>query len=136
MVRIRVFSGIISNCKNTSFLLLHLLLRHKKSSREYPSCSERLTIQRKYFSQWLQKPLYITFVVLLALACPWSFLRDSASSFHWLSSSIFSCCCSSSSRIGNISSHIHYMMFPSIQTIYFLEDMILVKCQYQHIFCC
>ena len=25
-----------------------------------------------------------------------------------------------SSRIGNISSHLHYMMFPSIQTIYFL----------------
>ena len=46
-------------------------------------------------------------------------LRDSASSFHWLSSPIFSCC-RSSSRIGNISSHLHYMMFPSIQTIYFL----------------
>ena len=45
------------------------------------------------------------------------FLRDSASSFHWLSSSIFSCLLS---RIGNISSHLHYMMFPSIQTIYFL----------------
>ena len=48
-------------------------------------------------------------------------LRDSASSFHWLSSSIFSCSfLRSSSRIGNISSHLHYMMFPSIQTIYFL----------------
>ena len=46
-------------------------------------------------------------------------LRDSASSFHWLSSSIFSGCCLSS-RIGNISSHLHYMMFLSIQTTYFL----------------
>ena len=45
-------------------------------------------------------------------------LRDSASSFHWLSSSIFSC------RLvvphSDISSYLHYMMFPSIQTIYFL----------------
>ena len=48
-------------------------------------------------------------------------LRDSASSFHRLSSSIFSywsfVCLS---RIGDISSHLHYMMFPGIQTIYFL----------------
>ena len=47
-------------------------------------------------------------------------LRDSASSFHWLSSSIFSCSIGWLSRIGNTSSHLHYMMFPSIQTIYFL----------------
>ena len=43
-------------------------------------------------------------------------LRDSASSFHWLSSSIFSCSLLSS-RIGDISSHLHNMMFQSIQTI-------------------
>ena len=48
------------------------------------------------------------------------FLRDSASSFHWLRSSIFSCSFVLSSRIGDISSHLHYMIFPSIQTIYFL----------------
>ena len=47
-------------------------------------------------------------------------LRNSASSFHWLSSSIFSYWLSSSSRIGDISSNLHYMMFPSIQTIHFL----------------
>ena len=48
-------------------------------------------------------------------------LRDSASSFHWLSSSIFSYCLAGRlSRIGNIPSHLHYMMFLSIQTIYFL----------------
>ena len=52
-----------------------------------------------------------------------AFLRNSASSFHWLSSSIFTVCLfvrSSSSRIGNTSSHLHYMMFQTIQTIYFL----------------
>ena len=46
------------------------------------------------------------------------FLRDSASSFRWLSSSIFSSFVLSS-RIGDIS-HLHYMIFPSIKTIYFL----------------
>ena len=45
-------------------------------------------------------------------------LRNSASSFHWLSSSIFNVC--RSSRIRDTSFHLHYMMFPSIQTIYFL----------------
>ena len=43
-------------------------------------------------------------------------LRDSASSFHWLSSSIFDVCrrlVGWLSRIGNISSHLHYMMFHS-----------------------
>ena len=50
-------------------------------------------------------------------------LRNSASSFHWLSSSIFTVClfvCRRSSRIGDTSSHLHYMMFQTIQTIYFL----------------
>ena len=47
-------------------------------------------------------------------------LRNSASSFQWLSSSIFSCSVVRSSHIGNISSHLHNMMFPSIQSIYFL----------------
>ena len=48
-------------------------------------------------------------------------LRNSASSFHWLSSSIFSYCLfGRSSRISDISSHIHYVMFRSIQTLYFL----------------
>ena len=37
-------------------------------------------------------------------------LRNSASSFHWLSSCIFTVCLSSS-RIGDTSSHPHYMMF-------------------------
>ena len=53
---------------------------------------------------------------------PWNVeleLRNSASSFHWLSSSIFTVCCLLS-RIGNTSSHLHYMMFQTIQTIYFL----------------
>ena len=46
-------------------------------------------------------------------------LRNSASSFHWLSSSIFTVRWLLS-RIGNTSSHPHYMMFQTIQTIYFL----------------
>ena len=46
------------------------------------------------------------------------YLRDSASSFHWLSSSTFSCSFGRLSRIGDISSHLHYMMLQSIQTIY------------------
>ena len=46
-------------------------------------------------------------------------LRNSASSFHWLSSSIFTVRWLLS-RIGNTSSHLHYMMFQTIQTIYFL----------------
>ena len=46
-------------------------------------------------------------------------LRTSASSFHWLSSSIFTVRWLLS-RIGNTSSHLHYMMFQTIQTIYFL----------------
>ena len=50
--------------------------------------------------------------------CPGYILRNSASSFHWLSSSIFTVCWLS--RIGNTSSHPHYMMFQTIQTIYFL----------------
>ena len=37
---------------------------------------------------------------------------------------------------GDISSHLPFMMFLSIQTIYFCEDMILATCQSQHIFCC
>ena len=48
-------------------------------------------------------------------------LRNSASSFHWLSSSIFTVCSFvRSSRIRDTSSHLHYMMFQTIQTIYFL----------------
>ena len=48
-------------------------------------------------------------------------LRNSASIFHWLSSSIFSVrLLLLLSRIGNTSSHLHYMMFQTIQTIYFL----------------
>ena len=52
----------------------------------------------------------------------WRILRNSASSFHWLSSSIFTVCSfvRCLSRIGNTSSHLHYMMFQTIQTIYFL----------------
>ena len=38
-------------------------------------------------------------------------------SAEYLLSSLFGC---SSSRIGNTSSHLHYMMFETIQTIYFL----------------
>ena len=45
-------------------------------------------------------------------------LRDSASSFHCLSSSIFTCLFVVTHS--DISSHLDYMMFPSIQTIYFL----------------
>ena len=63
-------------------------------------------------------------------------LRDSASSFHWLSSSIFSC--SFVVRPASVTS-------PPISTIWcfqaykpyiFCEDMILATCQCQHIFCC
>ena len=42
----------------------------------------------------------------------WNLLRNSASSFHWLSSSIFTVrSFVRSSRIGNTSSHLYYMMF-------------------------
>ena len=47
-------------------------------------------------------------------------LPDSASSFHRLSSSVFNVCRCRSSRIGNTSSYLHYMMFQTTQTIYFL----------------
>ena len=53
-------------------------------------------------------------IVLLVL----TILQNSASSFHWLSSSIFSC--SSFVPHCNTSSYLHYMMFQTIQTIYFL----------------
>ena len=46
-------------------------------------------------------------------------MRNSASSFHWLSSSIFSCSFVVVPHC-NISSYLHYMMFQTIQTIYFL----------------
>ena len=39
---------------------------------------------------------------------------------QWLSSSIFGCSFGRLSRISDISSHLHYMMLQSIQTIYFL----------------
>ena len=64
-------------------------------------------------------------------------LRDSASSFHWLSSSIFSCCC----LVGCPAS----VTSPLISTIWcfraykpyiFCEDVILAACQCQHIFYC
>ena len=45
-------------------------------------------------------------------------LRNSASSFHWLSSSIFNI--RRLSHIRHTSSHLHHMMFQTIQTIYFL----------------
>ena len=49
------------------------------------------------------------------------FLRNSASSFHWLSSSIFTVrSFVRSSRIRDTSSHLHYRMFQTIQIIYFL----------------
>ena len=46
-------------------------------------------------------------------------LRNSVSSFHWLSSSIFNVR-RRSSRIRDTSSHLHYMMFQTIQIKYFL----------------
>ena len=42
-----------------------------------------------------------------------------------LSSTIFPCCCSCvhSSRRGDISTYLHYMMFQTIQTVYFLKAL-------------
>ena len=65
------------------------------------------------------------------------FLRDSASSFHWLSSSIFSFCrlvgCPASVT-SPLSSTI--WCFRAYKPYIFCEDMILATCQCQHIFCC
>ena len=69
---------------------------------------------------------------------PMGILRDSASSFHWLSSSIFSYCRSLFGCPASVTS-------PLISTIWcfwaykpniFCEDMILATCQCLHIFCC
>ena len=68
------------------------------------------------------------------------FLRDSASSFHWPSSSIFSYC--SFVRLFDRPASV---TSPLISTIWcfrayklyiFCEDMILATCQCQHVFCC
>ena len=69
------------------------------------------------FKQVEQRPQWILsweiFWVKIHIPHFCTFLRDSASSFHWLSSFWWKC-------TGNISAHLHYMMFPNIQTIYFL----------------
>ena len=71
-----------------------------------------------------RRPSFKIFVIVIfnQNICLNNFLRNSASSFHWLSRSIFNVCLfvRSLSRIGNTSSHLHYMMFQTIQTIYFL----------------
>ena len=67
--------------------------------------------------------------ISLSACCHWRVLswwaacvlRNSASSFHWLSSSIFKYLFVRSSRIRDTSSHLHYMMFQTIQTIYFVR---------------
>ena len=70
----------------------------------------------QFFSQFLFSAHYYCSPLSIRL-----FARLSLQSFHWLSSSIFSYCSfGRSSRIRDTSSHLHYMMFPSIQTIYFL----------------
>ena len=62
-------------------------------------------------------------------------LRDSASSFHWLSSSIFSWLfvCPASITSPLIST---IWWFRAYKPYIFCEDMILATCQCQHIFCC
>ena len=64
------------------------------------------------------------------------FLRNSASSFYWLSSSIFNVCSSSSF----VPHPWHILSFPWCFWPYtpyiFCEDMILATCQCQHIFWC
>ena len=81
-----------------------IMLRKRRKHMEGPDLSPKKIGMLWFIFPWLLD-IYII-------------LRNSASSFHWLSSSIFTVCCSS--RIGNTSSHLHYMMFQTIQTIYFL----------------
>ena len=121
-------------CKRISLLVsvsVQILRRQCYLHRTYKDLAKQSALIIKFFS-----PGIVLANQTLQLACvksKWGFskvtwfvfknkLRDSASSFHWLSSSIFSCsfvvvCLS---RIGDISSHLHYMMFQNIQTIYFL----------------
>ena len=63
-------------------------------------------------------------------------LRDSASSFHWLSSSVFSYC--SVVRPASVTSPLISTIwcFRAYKPYIFCEDMILATCQCQHIFCC
>ena len=84
-------------------------------------------------SRFSQNSTYVALALIVYCLCQllesmtnrftfFTILRNSASSFHWLSSSIFTvrsfgCLLS---RIGNTSSHLHNMMFQTIQTIYFL----------------
>ena len=65
------------------------------------------------------------------------FLRDWASSFHWLSSSIFSCSSSSFVCPASVTSPLISTIwcFRAYKPYIFCEDMILATCQCQHIFC-
>ena len=64
-------------------------------------------------------------------------MRDSASTFHWLSSSIFSFC-RLVGRPASVTSPLISIIwcFRAYKLYIFCEDMILATCQCQHIFCC
>ena len=68
----------------------------------------------------------------------WFFLRNSASSIHWLSSSIFTCLSFVVCRLSRIvTSHLISTIWGFRRYIpyIFCEDMILATCQCQHILC-
>ena len=63
-------------------------------------------------------------------------LRDSASSFHWLSSSIFSYWLFVRPALVTSPLISTTWCFRAYKPYIFCEDMILATCQCQHIFCC
>ena len=107
-----------SLCEDISQLILYLdfhLLFNPQMEKTISVCEKMVWVCLLLF--W---KLTFTFQVCEILE-EFVKLGDSASSFHWLSSSIFSYWLFVRlSRISDISSHLHYMRFPSIQTLYFL----------------
>ena len=76
-------------------------------------CSEPLCFPLHPFVPLSGRILYAAPVSVTTVLLQFrNILRNSASSFHGLSSSIFNV---RSPRIGNTSSHLHYMMFQTIQ---------------------
>ena len=69
-------------------------------------------------------------LIIIVVRCQSGFLRDSASSFHWLNSSIFRYCSfGRSSRIRDTSSPLYIWCFTPYKPYIFCEDMILATCQ-------
>ena len=91
-------------------------MRPKRNLRSHceveNSASERHSSEISFHLE--EKPRKVEFITSLQTICE----TQPPASIGWVALS--SVVRSSSSRISNISSHLHYLMFPSIQTIYFL----------------